>query len=131
MKTFKKSAILTAVAILSIFLISCRSDSNDDGNSSNSYPKQVTITYKVTGINTSTAAIVTYKNETGGLTNLENVTLPYSKTITRTVNKYDDASLGYGTNTNTNVKLEILVNNTVQKSQEYTSTSGAIVYLFQ
>lgn len=127
----KKFALLLVFLGVSFFLINCSSDSNDDGGSSNTYPKQVTITYKVIGINTSTATLVTYKNETGGITNVENVSLPYTKTITRTVNKNDDASLGYGTNTTTSVRLEISVNNTVQKSQDFNSTSGALVYLFQ
>ena len=108
----------------------CRSDSNDDNPSWSTYPKQVSIIYKVTSATTSSASNIKYKNETGGDTDVANPSLPYSKTINRTVNKGDVLTLAYGTNTNQTVKLEILVNNASVLSQEFTTTSGAIVYQF-
>ncbi|MDV3462938.1 hypothetical protein CMV04_18185 [Elizabethkingia anophelis] len=110
--------------------MSCRHDSNDDNPSGSSYPKQVSITYKVTSTTTSSASIIKYKNETGGDTDVANPSLPYSKTINSTVNKGDILTLAYGTNTNQTVKLEILVNNSSVLSQEFATTSGAIVYQF-
>ncbi|HCN10815.1 MAG TPA: hypothetical protein DIS75_00490 [Chryseobacterium sp.] len=126
-KTF--SGCLVTV-FLAIFSNSCRSDSNDDNPSGSTYPKQVSIIYKVTSATTSSASIIKYKNETGGDTDVANPSLPYSKTINRTVNKGDVLTLAYGTNTNQTVKLEILVNNASVLSQEFTTTSGAIVYQF-
>lgn len=105
--------------------------SKDDDNSSSSYPKQVSITYIVSSTTASSASLVIYQNETGGNTDVTNPTLPYTKTLTRTVNKNDVLSLGYGTNTSQTVKMEILVNNSIVKSQTFTSTSGAITYLFE
>jgi len=105
--------------------------SKEDDNSSSSYPKQVSITYAVSSTTTASAAIVSYKNETGVDVNVTNPALPYTKTFTRTVNKNDVLSLGYGTNTNQTVKLEIFVNNLSVKSQTFTSTSGAITYLLE
>ena len=130
MKTAKSLAVIFLTVLLAIFSNSCRSDSNDDNPSGSTYPKQVSITYKVTSATTSSASIIKYKNETGGDTDVANPSLPYSKTINRTVNKGDVLTLAYGTNTNQTVKLEILVNNASVLSQEFTTTSGAIVYQF-
>ncbi|UBB90725.1 hypothetical protein J4771_05095 [Candidatus Kaistella beijingensis] len=130
MKTFKSLSVILLTVFLAIFSNSCRSDSNDDNPSGSTYPKQVSITYKVTSATTSSASIIKYKNETGGDTDVANPSLPYSKTINRTVNKGDVLTLAYGTNTNQTVKLEILVNNASVLSQEFTTTSGAIVYQF-
>ncbi len=130
MKTFKSLSVILLTVFLAIFSVSCRHDSNDDNPSGSTYPKQVSITYKVTSATTSSASIIKYKNETGGDTDVANPSLPYSKTINRTVNKGDVLTLAYGTNTNQTVKLEILVNNASVLSQEFTTTSGAIVYQF-
>ena len=130
MKTAKSLAVIFLTVLLAIFSNSCRSDSNDDNPSGSTYPKQVSITYKVTSTTTSSATIVQYRNETGGITDIANPSLPYSKTISRTVNKGDILSLAYGTHTNQTVKLEILVNNVVVKSEENTTTAAAIVYQF-
>ena len=131
MKTFKSLSVILLTVFLAIFSLSCRHDSNDDNPPSGSTsPKQVSITYKVTSSSTSSASIIKYKNETGGDTDVANPSLPYSKTINRTVNKGDVLTLAYGTNTNQTVKLEILVNNVVVKSEENTTTAAAIVYQF-
>lgn len=116
-------------SLLSLASISCSSD--DDSPSGSSYPKEVSITYKVTSSSTTSAVLIQYKNETGGNTNVSNPTLPYTKTITKTANQHDVLSLGYGTNDNQTVQLEITVNNETVKSQEFTATSGAIVYMFE
>lgn len=128
MKNFKNFKSVILISVFSMLLFSCSSDSNSSGG--NSYPKQVSITYKVTSTSTNNASIIQYMNETGGVTDVTNPSLPYTKTITRTVNQGDIASLGCGTNLTQTVKLEILVDNTVVKSQENTTTSSAIVYVF-
>lgn len=128
MKTIKRNFLLFSVSILTMLFTFC---SKDDDNSSSYYPKQVSITYAVSSTTATSAALVSYKNETGVDINVTNPALPYTKTLTRTVNKNDVLSLGYGTNTNQTVKLEILVNNSIVKSQTFTSTSGAIIYLFE
>ncbi len=128
MKNFKNFKSLTLISIFSLLIISCSSDSNSSNN--NSYPKQVTITYKVTSTSTNNATLIQYRNETGGVTDVPNPPLPYIKTITRTVNQSDIATLGCGTSSTQTVKLEIVVDDAVVKSQESTTTSSAIVYVF-
>ncbi|VXB99745.1 conserved exported hypothetical protein [Flavobacterium sp. 9AF] len=127
MKTLKKMALITVIVS---FFFSC-SKEDSSSSSGNSYPKQVSITYKVTSTTTNAATLVQYKNETGGNTDVPNPVLPYTKTLTKTVNAGDVLTLGYGTNTIQTVKIEIQVNDEIVKSQEFTSTSGAIVYSFQ
>lgn len=127
MKPLKTLSVVFSVAIFMLFINSC---SKDDAGV-DSYPKQVSVTYKVTSSTTSSAFLVQYRNETGGTVDVTNATLPYTKTFNRTVNQSDVLSLGYGTNAIQTVKLEISVDNVVVKSQEFTSTSGAIVYLFE
>lgn len=127
MKNLKKIKSLILISVFSLFLFSCSSDSDSSGNN---YPKQVSVTYKVTSTTTNSALLVRYTNETGGATDVTNPSLPYTKTFTRTVNQGDILSLGCGTNTTQTVKLEILVDNVVVKSQENSTTSSAVVYAF-
>lgn len=125
MKLFKPSLFIAFIMFLAT---SCEKSDSDTGNI---YPKQVSITYKVTSTTTNSATLIQYKNESGRNTDIVNPALPYSKTITRTVNKNDVLSLGYGTHTAQTVKLEIIVDNNTVKSQEFPSTAGAIIYAFE
>lgn len=127
---FRSVTVILLIAVLSVFT-ACRSDSNDDSSSGSTYPKQVSITYKVTSTTASSASLIKYKSETGGDIDVPNASLPFSKTFSLKVNNGDVITLAYGTHINQTVKLEILINNNSVKSQEFSSTSGAIVYLFQ
>lgn len=131
MKTLKSLSVILLTGILTIFSTACRSDSNDDNSGGNKYPKNVSITYKVTSTTTNTAVLIQYKNETGGNTEVPNPALPFTKTISRTVNNGDVITLAYGTNAIQTVKMEILVDNSTVKTQEFSATAGAIVYQFQ
>ena len=120
----------TALFIGLILLItaSCKKSGSDVDNT---YPKQVSITYRVSSTTTNNVVSIIYDNETGGQTTVDNPALPFSKTITKTVNKYDIVTFGYFVNPAQNVKLEVLVNNQVVKSQEYVSPNSAMSYTFQ
>jgi len=120
----------TALFIGLILLItaSCKKSGSDVDNT---YPKQVSITYRVSSTTTNNVVSIIYDNETGGQTTVDNPALPFSKTITKTVNKYDIVTFGYFVNPAQNVKLEVLVNNQVVKSQEYVSPNSAMSYTSQ
>lgn len=128
MKTTKTSIATFLAVVCTLFMVSCSSD--DDNSGENGYPKEVAVTYKVTSAAAGTLTLVQYKNETGGSTDVANAALPYTKTFNRTVNKGDILGVAYGNSTSQTVKLEILVDNEVVKTQEFTSTSGAIIYQF-
>jgi hypothetical protein len=121
--------ILVALVALPCLISSCKKNNNND------YPKSVNIQYKVsspTGITQATSVI--YINETGALTNLSNQALPYTKSLTRTVNKGDALSLRADAVGSGSLKLEILVDGQVVKTAAPTGTStvtGTIVHQFQ
>lgn len=125
MKLLKTHLILGLIMILAV---SCK---KNDSGTDNTYPKQVSITYRVSSTTTNNLVSITYDNETGGQTTANNPALPFTKTITKTVNKNNIITLGYFVNPAQTVKLEILVNNQVVKSQDYTSPNSAMSYTFQ
>ena len=130
MKTIKTLSTVLLLAFSALFLISCRSDSSDGNSGGNSYPKQVSITYRITSTTTSSLLHISYKNETGGTTDVNNPSLPFTKTFTRTVNQFDNLSLSCSSNTAQTVKLEILVDNKVVNFTDNTSTISSVAYVF-
>ncbi len=130
MKTIKTFSTVLLMFFSAILLVSCRSDNSDNNSSSNSYPKQVSITYKISSTTTSSLLHIAYKNETGGTTDINNLSLPFTKTFTRTVNRFDNLSLSCSSNTSQTVKLEILVDNKVVNFTDNTSTISSVAYVF-
>ena len=130
MKTLKSLSHLFLLAFSAILFISCRSDSNVDNSGGNTYPKQVSITYRITSTTKSSLFHIAYKNEIGGTTEVNNPALPFTKTFTRTVNQFDNLSLSCSSTTSQTVKLEILVDNKVVNSTENTNTISSVAYVF-
>ena len=130
MKTIKTFSTVLLMFFSAILLVSCRSDNSDNNSSSNSYPKQVSITYKISSTTTSSLLHIGYKNETEGTTDVNNPSLPFTKTFTRTVNRFDNLSLSCSSNTSQTVKLEILVDNKVVNFTDNTNTISSVAYVF-
>ena len=126
-----KSILLVA----SVLFVSASCGKDNDDPPAPSYPKTVSVEYRVsssTGL--TTAASIIYKNETGGLTTLSNSSLPFSKKINLTVNLYDNVSLSVAHSASGTMKLDILVDNAVVKSQQFTGSpviSGTVPHIFQ
>ncbi|SDD32417.1 hypothetical protein [Niabella drilacis] len=116
------------VGLIILLVTSCKKSGS---GTDNTYPKQVSITYKVSSTTTNNLASITYDNETGGQTTANNPTLPFTKVITKTVNKNNIVTLGYFVNPAQTVKLEILINSEVVKSQVYTNPNSSMSYTFQ
>lgn len=125
MKLLKTSLFIGLIISL---VASCKKSGSDTVNT---YPKQVNITYRVSSTTTNNLVSITHDNETGGQTTVNNPLLPFTKTITKTVNKYNIITLGYFVNPAQTIKLEILVNNEVVKSQVSDSPNSAMSYTFQ
>jgi len=129
---FRKNlnVLVTVSALIGfVFLAGCGSD--DDA--SPSYPKTVSVEYKITSTTGMATIGLSYGNETGGMTTLANQSLPFSAKFNRSVKQYDVLSLGFNSNVAGTVKLEILVDNVVVETETYpsnTPTTGAITYLF-
>lgn len=119
---------IVLAGMLLLFAVSCK---KSDSGSGTTYPRQVSITYRVSSTTTNSLLLITHENETGGLNTVNNPALPYTKTVTRTVNKYTITTLGFAVNPAKTVKMEILVDNQVVKSQESTSPNDAMSFTFQ
>lgn len=138
--TNAKSTIgLTFLFLFSALVFSCKKKDSNDPGTPGGYPKTVNIEYRVTKVSGALAPVrITYRNESGGETTLENQSLPFSKKIRITVNKMDYVTLGVGTassNTaNASVKGVILVDD---KEVNAKTESGVIsiilsqVWMFQ
>lgn len=124
----KLSCSFLILIAASILIGSCSKSGDGSGAS---YPKEVTITYRVTSPVIDSLVLITYDNETGGKTSVDNPRLPFVKTINKTVKKYDIVVVGFFVNPAKPVKLEILVNNKVVKSQEYNLPNSAMSFTFE
>lgn len=129
MKNFNLNSLWKLLLLtFRLFISSCSKE--DSSPIASGYPKNVTIVYKVISASVTSASI-TYKNETAGMTTLTDVTLPFTKSVVRTVNKNDDASLGFSLNQAGLITLEILVDGSSVKTQDFNAGTGAMAYLFQ
>jgi len=120
-----------------VLVQSCKKDDDDSPNPS-TYPKSVSIEYKVSSPAGFTQAMqLQYTNESGGTASMTNVPLPFTKTITRTVNKFDILILGFAAVGAGELKGEILVNGTVAATKSFTGSApgatvpGQVTYTFQ
>jgi hypothetical protein len=123
---------MAAAVAVAMTANACSKDSKSSTPAQNGYPKTVALEYKLSSTNSTTASLIQYRNETGGTTSINNVALPFTKTFNRTVNKGDDASIAFGMPSQTAaVKVEIRVNGTTVKTQDFQGSSGAVIYQFQ
>ncbi|AXY72858.1 hypothetical protein D3H65_02235 [Paraflavitalea soli] len=132
LSTTKHPVKIIALLLSASLLFSCKKDKDNDNSS---YPKDVTIEYRVTtttsGLN---AADVNYTNETGGMSSIDLAPIPFSKKITKRVNQYEVIGLSVTAIKNGNLKTEILVNDKLVKTETYTSTSvihGTLAHQFE
>jgi uncharacterized lipoprotein YajG len=111
-----------------ILLSACK---KSDSGKKVTYPRQVAITYRVTSSATSSLGFITYDNETGGLTSVDNPGLPFTKTVNRTVDRYTIVTMGYFVNPAQPAKMEILVDNKLVMSKENNIPNAAMSYTFE
>ncbi len=124
------------LGMLSLLVVTTSIGCKKDDSSSSSYPKDVTIEFKVTNITGVSSVDVTYPNETGGLVNANNVALPWSRSFTRNV-KFNDVLLmgvsATGASATAKIKCDILINGTVvaTKSPEGSTIYDQVLHTFQ
>jgi len=131
-KLFKFS--VTSCMAMLVLVTSCSKDNDDQPETGNTYPKEVSIEYRITSTTGLGTADVLYVNETGGRTSVDNVTLPYSLKLKRTVKNLDNAAISFSKSASGTAKSEILVDDKVVKTESFSGTSyisGTILYLFQ
>jgi hypothetical protein len=109
------------LAVLSLFVVVATTGCKKDGDSSsNSYPKDVSIEYKVTNVSGVGTIDISYNNASGGLTQLQDVPLPWSVKFDRKVNKDDVIILQVaqgGLSANAKVKCDLNINGTLAASK--------------
>ncbi|WP_219222920.1 hypothetical protein [Pedobacter antarcticus] len=139
MKKFKqKIQWLKMIAVPCLLLLvlssSCSKDKDNNPEGGNSYPKEVNVEYRLTSVSGITSGDVIYHNATGGNTLLDKVALPYSVKFKRTVNFTDNLAISINALGSGEVKAEILVDDKVVATQNYSGTSvvtGTAVYIFK
>lgn len=97
------------------------------------YPREVVVEVRVTGTDPLTQATVQYSNDTGGSNIVDDAPLPFSASVTRTVERYDNVALSAETLGDGELTLEILVDGESVKKQSFAGDSsivGTTVYLF-
>lgn len=127
--------ILTLLLSCALLFTACKKDKDENPAGGGGYPKDVTIEYRVT-TTTSTLkkAGVTYINETGGHSTEDAVALPFSKKFKKNVKQYDVILIQGSAYEAGNLKLEILVNDKVVKTESFSGTSiitGSTAYGFE
>jgi len=116
-------------------LVACSKSGGDSGSG------ERRIEYKITALSGVSQPLnfVSYTNETGGRTDLTNISVPFTQAFTRTVETGDDATLSFSYNngnggTMVSIRLEILVDGTVVKAETINSNTasviGAIAHVF-
>ena len=132
-------AIAGTAIMMSIGFAACKKDSNTTTPTPTptpaAYPKTVSIEYKlISESGVDSVGTIGYTNESGGNSNVQNVKLPFSKKITRTVNKYDNLAYAFNTYGAGTLRMTILIDGTAVKDQNYSGTSvisGSLAYIFQ
>jgi hypothetical protein len=113
----------TMLLFAAVLMTGCKKDDDDDTPAPGKYPKEVTIEYRITSTTGVNKADVTYTNETGGMSNIDNAAIAFSKKFKRTVKQYDVLGLSFSVSANGNLKGEILVDDKVVATQTFTGTS--------
>lgn len=133
-------AIAGTAIMMGIGFAACKKDSTSTPTPTPAptpaaYPKTVSIEYKlISESGVDTASSIVYSNESGGNSNAQNVKLPFSKKITRTVKRYDNLGYGFNTYGTATIRMTILIDGVAVKDQTYSGTSaisGSLAYIFQ
>ena len=120
--------------LTTLFLHAC----NKSDDPSPSFPKNVTVEYKISGTGLSKVEIVRYTNATGGTTSLSEISIPFSVSFNRMTDAGDDLVLSVlhsipSSTEPLSVKLEIYVDNKLVETETYEGSgrvSGAVVHIF-
>lgn len=129
----KQPVKILALLLTTSLLFSCKKDKDND-DAPGGFPKEVNIEYKVTATaGNLTKADVTYTNETGGISTVDNAALPFSKKLKKTVDKYEVIAISTTSALPGGLKAEILIDNKLAKTETYTGNTivhGIFTYQF-
>lgn len=135
---FARTSALLFLAANSIVGIAGCSDDDDSsgpggGGAVATYPRSVTVEYKVTSTTGLAEAAIIYENESGGKTVEDALPIPFTKTFTRTVNQYDQLGLSVQAPVGGSATAEILVDGKSVDSKTFSGSSiisGTVIHIF-
>lgn len=138
MKNLRKLCYIALPLMLLTLFSACSKKPDGVNDPRKNYPKNVTIEYRVSKVSGDNIGVmdIRFTNETDADSQLTGQSLPFSKTITKTVNYASDVSLSILENYRItgSIKLEILVNGKVVKTEtpvfSNTYITGGVVYQF-
>ena len=119
--------------LMAVVLLGTSCKKSKDDNKESGFPRNVTIEYKVSSSSGLNKTEITYSNETGGMTMVENASLPFTKKIDRRLTELTAIGLGIASDIPGSLNLEILVNGKSVKAQTFTMSpiiSGNIQHVF-
>lgn len=133
-----RGAIVRAAVVASLALLTACSSSDDDtspggGSETATYPRTVTIEYRVTSPTLKEADII-FTNDTGGHDSLQKQALPFTKTFTRSVKQFDDASVSPTSMEGGTLEATVLVDGKEVDKKSFSGTTvatGSAIYIFQ
>ncbi|GAA4185337.1 MmpS family transport accessory protein [Sphingobacterium ginsenosidimutans] len=122
---------LLMILFTSTLFTGCGKDDNGGGDDPRKgFPKNVTIRYEVSST-TNNKARVSYTNETGEDTSLENAALPFSKEVKKKVEFAEIValvgSISVVNNQNTNVTTKIFIDNKLVEDKTSSSNSVSVI----
>lgn len=133
-----KNSLFTKITFMFLvagLISSCSKDKNNVDDPRVGYPKTVTIEYKVTALSAGLNKLnIRYVNESGADTDLSNQSLPFTKTVKKSVTYGESAVLSINSDAPGSAKLEIYVDgkpvsSASPSSQQY--LSGIVQYAFR
>ncbi len=126
----KKHIVLTISITFILMLIGCSSRTNN----TKKYPKNVTVNYKIISSALAVKGDIMYINEKGGLSKLENITLPFFQSFSREVKFGELLRLSGVFAKTTDVTMTITVDDKIVQDQTFNSDSdntGVVMYQFK
>jgi hypothetical protein len=122
------------VAAMLVGTAACGDDEDSSGGQQQAaYPREATVEYKVTSTSGLTKADVMYVNDSGGRASEDDVVLPFTKKVTRTVKQFDDVALSVTASVGGSLTAEIFVDGKSVDTKTFSGTSvvtGSAVYIF-
>ena len=121
--------------LFQLLLIGSLAFSCSDDEEPSSYPKTVTVEYKVTSPTLSNLNI-TYTGEVGNAVIVTPAILPFSVKFNRSVNQYDGSIIELGLSSPSSVTMELWIDNVIAKTSDCSNGPGAVrfcemTYIFQ
>jgi hypothetical protein len=122
--SFRKHAFSFATLFVAVIMLAACSKDKKSPDLGAGYPKEVTILYKVSSPSGMAGYnLITYKNETGGDSDLWDGTLPFTKEVKKKVEWAESISVYGSGKAAGSIKCEIYINGKLEATETATSNN--------